>query len=181
MESSALRIDLLYKPLDLNSLKGLKMKLIKFVTTLGIIASSVAAVSTMAAQKDIVDTAISAGSFKTLVIAVQAAGLAETLKGKGPFTVFAPTDAAFAKIPKAQLDALLADKAKLAKVLTYHVVAGKVMAADVKAGPVKTVEGSNLTITTEGGVMVDNAKVTATDIVASNGVIHVIDSVILPN
>ena len=112
---------------------------------------------------------------------MQAAGLVETLKGKGPFTVFAPTDAAFAKIPKDQLDALLADKAKLAKVLTYHVVAGKVMAADVKAGPVKTVEGSNMTITTEGGVMVDKAKVTATDIAASNGVIHVIDSVILPN
>ena len=101
MKSSALRIDLFFKPLDLNTLKGFKMKLIKFVTTLGIIASSVAAVSTMAAQKDIVDTAISAGSFKTLVIAVQAAGLAETLKGKGPFTVFAPTDTAFAKIPKA--------------------------------------------------------------------------------
>ena len=115
------------------------MKLLKFVTTLGIVATSVAAVSSMAAQKDIVDTAISAGSFKTLVTAVQAAGLVETLKGKGPFTVFAPTDKAFAKIPKDQLDALLADKAKLTKVLTYHVVAGKVMAADVKAGPVKTV------------------------------------------
>ncbi len=157
------------------------MKLLKFVTTLGIVASTVAAVPAMAAQKDIVDTAISAGSFKTLVTAVQAAGLVETLKGKGPFTVFAPTDAAFAKIPKDQLDALLADKAKLAKVLTYHVVAGKVMAADVKAGPVKTVEGSSMTITTEGGVMVDKAKVTATDIAATNGVIHVIDSVILPN
>jgi uncharacterized surface protein with fasciclin (FAS1) repeats len=157
------------------------MKLLKFVTTLGIVASTIAAVPTMADQKDIVDTAISAGSFKTLVTAVQAAGLVETLKGKGPFTVFAPTDAAFAKIPKDQLDALLADKAKLTKVLTYHVVAGKVMAADVKAGPVKTVEGSNMTITTVGGVMVDKAKVTATDIAASNGVIHVIDSVIVPN
>ena len=157
------------------------MKLLKFVTTLGIVASTVAAVPTMATDKDIVDTAISAGSFKTLVTAVQAAGLVESLKGKGPFTVFAPTDAAFAKIPKDQLAALLADKAKLTKVLTYHVVAGKVMAADVKAGPVKTVEGSNMTITTEGGVMVDEAKVTATDIAASNGVIHVIDSVILPN
>ncbi len=156
------------------------MKLLKFVTTLGIVASTVAAVPAMAAQKDIVDTAISAGSFKTLVTAVQAAGLVETLKGKGPFTVFAPTDAAFAKIPKDQLDALLADKAKLAKVLTYHVVAGKVMAADVKAGPVKTVEGSSMTITTEGGVMVDKAKVTATDIAATNGVIHVIDSVVMP-
>lgn len=157
------------------------MKLLKFVTTFGIVAATVAAVPSMAAEKDIVDTAISAGSFKTLMIAVQRAGLVDTLKSKGPFTVFAPTDEAFAKIPKNQLDALLADKAKLTKVLTYHVVAGKVMAADVKAGPVKTVEGSNMTITTEGGVMVDKAKVTATDIAASNGVIHVIDSVILPN
>ena len=157
------------------------MKLFKFVTTLGIIATSVAATATMAAEKDIVDTAIAAGSFKTLVTAVQKAGLVETLKGKGPFTVFAPTDEAFAKIPKDQLDALLADKAKLTKVLTYHVVAGKVMAADVKAGPAKSVEGSNITITTEGGVMVDKAKVVKTDIAASNGVIHVIDSVIMPN
>ena len=104
----------------------------------------------------------------------------DTLKGKGPFTVFAPTVAAFAKIPKADLDALLKDKAKLTAVLTYHVVPGKVMAADVKAGKVKTVQGSEITITTMGGVMVDKAKVTATDIVADNGVIHVIDSVIMP-
>jgi uncharacterized surface protein with fasciclin (FAS1) repeats len=157
------------------------MKFFKLVTTLGIVAASVAASTSMAAEKDIVDTAISAGSFKTLVTAVQKAGLVETLKGKGPFTVFAPTDEAFAKIPKDQLDALLADKAALAKVLTYHVVAGKVMAADVKAGPAKSVEGSNLTITTEGGVMVDKAKVVKTDIAASNGVIHVIDSVMMPN
>jgi uncharacterized surface protein with fasciclin (FAS1) repeats len=130
--------------------------------------------------KDIVDTAVAAGSFKTLATALTAAGLIDTLKGKGPFTVFAPTDAAFAKIPKADLDALLKDKAKLTAVLTYHVVGGKVMAADVKAGKVKTVQGSELTITTMGGVMVDAAKVTATDIVADNGVIHVIDSVIMP-
>ena len=130
--------------------------------------------------KDIVDTAVGAGSFKTLATALTAAGLIDTLKGKGPFTVFAPTDAAFAKIPKADLDALLKDKAKLTAVLTYHVVAGKVMAADVKAGKVKTVQGSELTISTTGGVMVDAAKVTATDIVADNGVIHVIDSVIMP-
>jgi uncharacterized surface protein with fasciclin (FAS1) repeats len=134
----------------------------------------------MAADKDIVDTAQSAGSFNTLVVALKTAGLVETLKGKGPFTVFAPNDAAFAKIPKEQLDALLADKGKLTKVLTYHVVAGKVMAADVKAGAVKTVEGSNLTISTTGGVMVDQAKVIKTDIAASNGVIHVIDSVVMP-
>ena len=107
--------------------------------------------------------------------------MVETLKSKGPFTVFAPTDEAFAKIPKDQLDALLANKAKLTKVLTYHVVAGKVMAADVKAGSAKSVEGSNLTITTDNGVMVDKAKVIKTDIAASNGVIHVIDTVVMPN
>ena len=133
-----------------------------------------------AQAKDIVDTAVAAGSFKTLATALQAAGLIDTLKGKGPFTVFAPTDAAFAKIPKADLDALLKDKAKLTAVLTYHVVPGKVMAKDVKAGKVKTVQGSELTISTTGGVMVDQAKVTATDIAADNGVIHVIDSVIMP-
>ena len=130
--------------------------------------------------KDIVDTAVAAGNFKTLATALGAAGLIDTLKGKGPFTVFAPTDEAFAKIPKADLDALLKDKAKLSAVLTYHVVAGKVMAADVKAGKVKTVQGSDLTVTTSGGVMVDKAKVVKTDIVADNGVIHVIDTVIMP-
>jgi uncharacterized surface protein with fasciclin (FAS1) repeats len=133
-----------------------------------------------ALAQDIVDVAVKAGSFKTLVAAVQAAGLVETLKGAGPFTVFAPTDEAFAKIPKATLDALLQDKAALAKVLTYHVVPGKVMAADVKAGMVKTVNGQALTVKTEGGVMVDSAKVVATDVAASNGVIHVIDTVVLP-
>jgi uncharacterized surface protein with fasciclin (FAS1) repeats len=141
-------------------------------------ALSVAAFA--ASAKDIVDTAVAAGQFKTLATALQAAGLIDTLKGKGPFTVFAPTDEAFAKIPKAQLDALLADKAKLTAVLTYHVVPGKVMAKDVKAGKVKTVQGSELTISTSGGVMVDNAKVVKTDITADNGVIHVIDSVVLP-
>jgi len=137
--------------------------------------------SVLAVQaKDIVDTAVAAGNFKTLATALQAAGLVDTLKGKGPFTVFAPTDEAFAKVPKDQLDALLKDKAALTKVLTYHVVPGKVMAKDVKAGKVKTVQGSELTVATAGGVMVDGAKVTATDIVADNGVIHVIDSVVLP-
>jgi uncharacterized surface protein with fasciclin (FAS1) repeats len=131
--------------------------------------------------KDIVDTAVSAGTFNTLAAALQAAGLVETLKGKGPYTVFAPTDAAFAKIPKAQLDALLADKAKLTAVLTYHVVPGTVMSKDVKAGMVKTVQGSSLTVSTKGGVKIDNANVTAVDIVADNGVIHVIDTVVLPN
>ena len=150
----------------------MKKTLIAAVLSLGV-AFSVHA-------KDIVDTAVAAGNFKTLATALTAAGLVDTLKGKGPFTVFAPTDAAFAKIPKADLDALLKDKAKLTAVLTYHVVPGKVMAADVKAGKVKTVQGSELTISTTGGVMVDKAKVTATDIVANNGVIHVIDSVIMP-
>jgi len=132
--------------------------------------------------KDIVDTAVSAGQFNTLATALGAAGLVDTLKGPGPFTVFAPTDAAFAKLPKADLDALLADKSKLTAVLTYHVVPGKVMAADVKSGAVTTVEGRALTVTADGGkVMVDGASVTATDIVADNGVIHVIDSVVIPN
>ena len=130
---------------------------------------------------DIVDTAKSAGNFNTLVTAVQAAGLESTLKGPGPFTVFAPTDEAFAKIPKAKLDALLKDKAALTKVLTYHVVPGKVMAADVKPGNVKTVEGAAVKVTASGGkVMVDKAHVTKTDIAADNGVIHVIDTVLMP-
>ena len=145
-----------------------------------LVISALALAALSAQSKDIVDTAVAAGNFKTLAAALTAAGLIDTLKSKGPFTVFAPTDAAFAKIPKAQLDALLADKAKLTSVLTYHVVSGKVMAKDVKAGKVKTVHGSDLTITTAGGVMVDGAKVTATDIVADNGVIHVIDSVVIP-
>jgi uncharacterized surface protein with fasciclin (FAS1) repeats len=132
-------------------------------------------------QPDIVDTAISAGSFNTLVTAVKAADLVETLKGKGPFTVFAPTDAAFAKLPKEQLDALLADKKALTKVLTYHVVAGQVKAEDVvKLSSANTVEGQSVKITVGDSVMVNNAKVTKTDIMTSNGVIHVIDSVILP-
>lgn len=150
----------------------MKKTLIASVLTLGM-AFSVQA-------KDIVDTAVAAGSFKTLATALGAAGLVDTLKGKGPFTVFAPTDDAFAKIPKADLDALLKDKAKLTAVLTYHVVPGKVMAADVKAGKVKTVQGSELTVTTMGGVQVDGAKVVKTDITADNGVIHVIDTVVMP-
>jgi uncharacterized surface protein with fasciclin (FAS1) repeats len=141
-------------------------------------AITFAAAGTQAA--DIVDTAVAAGEFKTLAVALEKAGLVQTLKGPGPFTVFAPTDAAFAKVPKAQLDALLADKDKLAAVLTYHVVPGKVMAKDVKAGKVKTVQGSQLTLGTSGGVTVDNAKVVKADIAADNGVIHVIDSVVLP-
>ncbi len=146
---------------------------------------TVVAAPAAAAQKDIVDTAVAAGSFKTLATALTEAGLIDTLKGKGPFTVFAPTDEAFAKVPKKDLEALLKDKKKLIQVLTYHVVSGKVMAADVmkmKDGTkVKTVEGSEFTLgLKDGKVKVDNANVTKTDIEATNGVIHVIDSVIMP-
>lgn len=131
--------------------------------------------------KDIVDTAVAAGSFKTLAKALDAAGLIPTLKGAGPFTVFAPTDEAFAKLPAGTLEALLKDKAKLTAVLTYHVVPGKVMAADVvKLKEAKTVQGQSIKIDTTSGVKVDGAHVIKTDIVCSNGVIHVIDSVILP-
>jgi len=130
---------------------------------------------------DIVDTAVAAGNFKTLVAAVQAAGLVETLKGPGPFTVFAPTDEAFAKLPKGTLEALLKDKAKLTAILTYHVVSGKLMAADVvKQKSLKTVEGGSLTVQTAKGVRINGAKVVKADIVASNGVIHVIDRVMIP-
>lgn len=146
-----------------------------------LIGTSIAFACSFAHAADIVDTAKSAGSFNTLVTAVQAAGLVDTLKGPGPFTVFAPTDEAFAKIPKEKLDALLQDKAALTKVLTYHVVPGKVMAKDVKAGSVKTVEGSSLSVTLDGGnVGVDKAKVVKADVGADNGVIHVIDSVLMP-
>ena len=151
-------------------------------TLLSILLGSIIAISSISAfaAKDIVDTAVSAGNFKTLVTALKAADLVNTLKGKGPYTVFAPTDEAFAKIPKADLDALLANKEKLTAVLTYHVVSGKVMAKDVKAGDVVTVNGKTIKITTDGGVVVNTSKVTATDIKASNGVIHVIDSVLMP-
>jgi uncharacterized surface protein with fasciclin (FAS1) repeats len=136
----------------------------------------------MAAKADIVDTAVGAGQFTTLAKALTAAGLIDTLKGPGPFTVFAPTDAAFAKIPPAKLNALLADKAALTKVLTYHVVPGMVVAADVKSGRVKTVEGDDLVVSaTPAGVTVNDAKVVKTDILATNGVIHVIDTVVIPN
>lgn len=136
----------------------------------------------VAQGKDIVETAVAAGSFKTLATALTEAGLIETLKGKGPFTVFAPTDEAFAKIPKADLDKLLMDKDALKKVLLYHVVSGKVMSTDVvKLKSAKTVEGSNVKIAVKGEVvMINAAKVVKADIEANNGVIHVIDSVIMP-
>jgi uncharacterized surface protein with fasciclin (FAS1) repeats len=136
------------------------------------------------APKDIVDTAVAAGSFKTLAAALQAADLVGTLKGAGPFTVFAPTDAAFAKLPAGTVEDLLKpeNKAKLQRILTYHVVPGRVMAADVvKVQAAKAVSGDSITVNVQGNtVRVDNATVTSTDIAASNGVIHVIDSVILP-
>jgi uncharacterized surface protein with fasciclin (FAS1) repeats len=139
--------------------------------------------SSAAFAADIVDTAL-AGHFNTLVAAVKAAGLVDTLKGPGPFTVFAPTDEAFAKLPPGTLESLLKpeNKAKLKSILTYHVIAGKVMAGDVvKLSSAKTVEGEAVSIKTmNGAVMVDNAHITKTDIVASNGVIHVIDAVLLP-
>ena len=135
-----------------------------------------------AAAGDIVAVASEAGSFSTLVAAVQAAGLVETLQGEGPFTVFAPTDDAFAALPAGVLDKLLLPENQdvLVKILTYHVVAGKVMAADVTAGEVATVEGQNITLATDGGVTVNGANVVTADVEASNGVIHVIDAVILP-
>ena len=137
-----------------------------------------------AAEKDIVETAVAAGSFNTLAKALQAAGLVETLKGHGPFTVFAPTDEAFAKLPAGALEDLLKpeNKEKLRAVLTYHVVPGKVMAAQVmKLDSAKTVNGAQLKIRVNGGSLnVDNAKVVKADVAASNGVIHVIDTVVLP-
>jgi uncharacterized surface protein with fasciclin (FAS1) repeats len=153
-------------------------------TTLAAVPDTVApeTVAAAPAAGDIVDTAIAAGSFKTLTAAVSAAGLVDTLKGPGPFTVFAPTDDAFAKLPAGLVDALLKPENKdtLSKVLTYHVLPGNIPAADVTAGEFDTVEGSKVTITTEGGVKINDANVTATDVAASNGVIHVIDSVIVP-
>ena len=141
------------------------------------------AFATLASAADIVDTAV-AGGFTTLVAAVKAAGLVDTLKGPGPFTVFAPTDAAFAKLPPGTLDSLLKpeNKAKLVSILTYHVVAGKVMEADVvKLKSAKTLEGESVTIKVKGGsVMINNAHVIKTDIETSNGVIHVIDTVLMP-
>ena len=151
------------------------------LATLGLAAAPIGAANPQG-KKDIVDTAVAAGDFKTLATALETAGLVETLKGKGPFTVFAPTDEAFAKLPAGTLDSLLKDKEKLKKILLYHVVSGNVMAKDVvKLKSAKTVQGSSVKINASGGkVMVDKANVIKTDIVASNGVIHVIDTVIIP-
>jgi len=147
-------------------------------------ATKDASSATCAAGKDIVSVASGADNFKTLVAAVKAAGLVETLQGKGPFTVFAPTDEAFAKLPAGTVESLLKpeNKAKLVAILTYHVLAGKVLAADVKTMKAKSVNGQELSIKLEdGNVTVDNAKVIKTDLAANNGVIHVIDTVVLPN
>jgi uncharacterized surface protein with fasciclin (FAS1) repeats len=158
-------------------------KLTSILFGAAVLAVATPAVS-QAQDKDIVETAVAAGTFKTLATALTQAGLIETLKGPGPFTVFAPTDEAFAKVPKAQLDALLADKEALKQVLLYHVVPGKVMAADaikLNGKSAKMVSGAEAKITVMGNtVMVNQAHVTTADIVAKNGVIHVIDAVILP-
>ena len=152
------------------------------LTALTALCLALGSVSAQAQTKDIVDTAISAGTFKTLATALKAADLVDTLKGPGPFTVFAPTDEAFAKLPAGTLDSLLKDPAKLKSILLYHVVAGKIMAKDVvTVKTAKSVQGSAIPITVSGGkVMADKANVVKTDIVAANGVIHVIDAVMLP-
>jgi uncharacterized surface protein with fasciclin (FAS1) repeats len=143
-----------------------------------------ASIGAQAHMKDIVDTAVGAGTFKTLVAAVTAAGLVETLKGTGPFTVFAPSDDAFAKLPKGTVEDLLKpeNKAKLASVLTYHVLSSKVMAADIagKKMNAKTVQGSEIAVDATSGVKINDATVVTADIAATNGVIHVIDTVLLP-
>jgi uncharacterized surface protein with fasciclin (FAS1) repeats len=160
------------------------MKRVVLALTVAIVSMTIAANAGSIGKKDIVDTALAANDFKTLAAALKAAGLVDTLKGPGPFTVFAPTDEAFAKLPAGTVDELLKPEnhEKLVSILTYHVVSGKVLAKDVvKLHEAKTVNGKEVKITTEGGkVMVDNANVVKTDIACSNGVIHVIDSVILP-
>ncbi len=160
----------------------MKLKIALFVCLFASIITF--STSAQAQTKDIVDTAVAAGSFKTLAAALTEAGLIDTLKSAGPFTVFAPTDEAFAKLPKGTVEALLKDKAALTKILTYHVVKGNVMTAQVvtmNGKNVATVEGSTVKVKVKGGkVMVNNANVVKTDIACSNGVIHVIDTVIMP-
>lgn len=162
--------------------------IVLLISTISMVGVCLAGSNDMDAAKeappaaDIVDTAVAAGNFQTLVSAVEAAGLVDTLKGEGPFTVFAPTDEAFAKIPEDQLAALLANKTQLAAVLTYHVAAGKVMSTDLTDDmSVATIQGENVTINLEdGNVMVNDAKVVQADIDCSNGVIHAIDTVLMP-
>jgi uncharacterized surface protein with fasciclin (FAS1) repeats len=155
------------------------MKIRNIIVTLSVVAVAAFAPARLN-EKDIVDTAVAAGSFKTLAKLVTSAGLVETLKGEGPFTVLAPSDAAFAKVPKKVLEALGKDKKLLTQVLTYHVIAGKVMSTDLKNGKVKTVQGDTVKVSLKGGAFFNQAKVAKADIACSNGVIHVIDSVILP-
>lgn len=162
--------------------KVLTLSAVALVAVFGFAAGNIQA-DDHAKQKDIVETAIAAENFTTLVTAVKAAGLVEALKGEGPFTVFAPTDEAFAKLPEGTVESLLKDKDKLTAVLTYHVVPGKVMASDVvKLNKAETLQGQNVSISVKDDkVMIDNATVTQADIMTSNGVIHVIDEVILPD
>jgi len=159
------------------------MKILRTFMTLALVVFTVSVAQ--AKSKDIVDTAADAGQFKTLVAAVQAAGLVDTLKGDGPFTVFAPTDEAFAKLPRGTVEDLLKpeNKDKLVAILTYHVVPGKIMSGDIagKSTEVKTVQGDTLAVDATDGVKVDAANVVTADIGASNGVIHVIDTVVMPN
>jgi uncharacterized surface protein with fasciclin (FAS1) repeats len=154
----------------------------RFAAALAVAAAFAAAPASAQMEKDIVDVAVEAGSFTTLTAALEAAGLVEVLQGEGPFTVFAPTDEAFAKLPEGTVEALLADKEKLVAILTYHVVPGKVMAADVVSlSEAITVNGAAIAISTyDGKVKINDATVVAADVSASNGVIHVIDTVILP-
>ena len=160
----------------------MKYRISAALAAIALLATPVLSLDAPEASMDIVDTAVAAGSFETLATALAAADLVGTLKGDGPFTVFAPTDAAFAKLPAGTVEALLDDKAALTKVLTYHVVAGKVMAKDVMGlSSAKTVQGSELAIDTSNGVKINDAKVVKADVEASNGVIHVIDTVLLPN
>ena len=160
------------------------MRPIRNLVVAAAISASALLATSQAFAANIIDTAVAAGNFKTLAAALQAAGLVDTLKGSGPFTVFAPTDEAFAKLPAGTVEDLLKpqNKAKLVSILTYHVVAGKVMAADVagKKTMAKSVEGSEIEVNGMDGVMVDGAKVVTADIAADNGVIHVIDAVIMP-
>lgn len=150
-------------------------------TFIALAATTALSAPAFAADMDIVETAVSAGTFTTLVAAVEAAGLVEVLQGEGPFTVFAPTDDAFAALPEGTIEALLADIPTLTAILTYHVLPGAVMSTDLSEGlTATTVQGQDVTITLEGGPKVDGANIVAADIVASNGVIHVIDAVILP-
>ena len=162
----------------------LKMYVVGSMAAVALVLAVVTSRPVAAQSKDIVDTAVAAGSFKTLAAALTAADLVSTLKGAGPFTVFAPTDEAFAKLPAGTVETLLKpeNKAKLRRILTYHVVAGNVTSAEVvKMTSAKAVSGDMLTIKTAGGVMIDGAKVVKADIKTSNGVIHVIDTVLLPS